>query len=74
MLYSCLCHASTISSQDPLPSLDEFIQHEPDISKHEPANIKGEKLSGVAGAELESDVRLRGMLEAWVFDLPGDLI
>ena len=68
-------HTNVHSSENPLTApLDEFIQHEPDIRKDESTDIKREEFSGVSGTQLQSDMGLRGMLEAWIFDLTGDLI
>ena len=65
----------SFSSQHPLaPPLDEFIQHEPNVREDEAADVEREELRSVACTQLQSDVRLRRMLEAWIFDLARDLI
>jgi hypothetical protein len=61
--------------ENPLaPSLDEFIQHHSDVRENEATNVKAEEFGGVAGGEFEADVCGGRVLEAWVFDLAGDLI
>jgi hypothetical protein len=55
-------------------SLDELIQHHSHIGQNEAANVEAEEFGGVAGGELETDVCWGRVLEAWVFNLAGDLI
>jgi hypothetical protein len=64
-----------ISNEHPLAApLDELVQHHGHVREHEAADVEAEELCGVAGRELEADVRGGRVLEAWVFDLAGDLI
>ena len=61
--------------QHPLrAALDILVDQRADISEHEAAYIKAEKLGRVSGAELETDVRGRRVLEARVLNLARDLI
>jgi hypothetical protein len=55
-------------------SLDEFIQHHGHVSQNKAANVETKEFCGVAGGELKTDMGGRRVLEAWVFDLAGDLI
>lgn len=55
-------------------ALDELVEHHGDVCEDEAADVKGEKLCGVAGRELEADVCLGRGFEAWVFDLVGDAV
>ena len=55
-------------------SFDKFIQHQPNISKNKSANVKRKKFRRVPHAQLQSDVRLRRVLEPRIFHLSRDLI
>ena len=64
-----------ISGQNPFrPPLDEFIEHHAHVTEHKPADIKPEELGRMSHAQLEADVRLRGMPQSRIFHLTGDLI
>lgn len=48
-----------LSVQDPFTSaLNEFVKHGSDVGECEATDIKSEELCGVAGAELQANVRL----------------
>jgi hypothetical protein len=72
---SLLLFDSWQSSKRPLrPPLDELIHQKAQIGQNEAAHVESEELRCMANAELEADVRLRRVLEPWVFDLAGNLI
>jgi hypothetical protein len=63
------------SSKSPFrASLDELVHQQAQVGQDEAANVESEELGRVADAEFKTDVRLRRVLEARVFDLTGDLI
>jgi hypothetical protein len=63
------------SGQNPFASsLDEFVQHQPDIVQGEAADVEAKELGCVARAQLQSDLGLGRALESGVFDLPSNLI
>lgn len=60
---------------DPLrAALDVFIEQKAHVSQGETTDVEAKELSRVAGAQFKADVRGRGVLEAGVLDLAGDLI
>jgi hypothetical protein len=69
------CEVAFGSGESPLrASLDELVHQQAQVGQDEAANVESEELGRVADAEFEADVRLRRVLEPWVFDLTGDLI
>lgn len=63
------------SSQRPLRSpLDKLIHQQPQIGQNEATDVESEELRRVADAQLETDMRLRRVLEARIFDLASDLV
>ena len=62
-------------SKSPLgASLDKLVHQQAQVGQDEAANVESEELGRVADAEFEADVRLRRVLEPWVFDLTGNLV
>ena len=62
-------------NENPLaPSLYELVEKHTDVGKDKAADVKAKEFSGVASAELETDLGLVCMSETWVFDLTCDLI
>lgn len=63
------------SHQHPLtPPLDELVQQQGQVLQDKPADVKGKELGSVPSAELEPDLRLVCVSEAWVFHLAGNLV
>lgn len=63
------------SSQRPLRSpLNELVHQQSQIRQNEPTDVESEELRSVADAQLETNVRLRRVLEARIFDLASDLV
>ena len=63
------------SCQNPFgPPLNVFVEHYADIVYHEPADEEPEELGRVLNAELKPKMRLRRMLQPWIFHLSGNLI
>ena len=70
-----LCRVAFGLGKSPLrASLDELVHQQAQVGQDEAADVESEEFSRVADAKFEADVRLRRVLEPWVFDLTGDLI
>ena len=69
------CCAVNYSGKNPFAaSFDEFIKHHANIIQSKPANIKSKELCGVSRTQFQTNKSWRGMFEARVFHLLGNLI
>lgn len=68
--YPTLC-----SHQHPLTTpLDELVQQQGQVLQDKPADVEGKELGSVPSTELEPDLRLVCVSEAWILHLASNLV
>ena len=69
------CCAVNHSGKNPFAaSFDEFIKHHANIIQSKPANVKSKELCGMSRTQFQTNKSWRGMFEARIFYLLGNLI